>query len=152
MLSWGRTKHHKILKNKEAKDWLSRNLNNVHEWKDISTCRLSPTKRIGLVQRGLHHLVEFNLFPLWYSWKMAHLAIHNTLSLTNSKYNYNMERSGSHTYTCQFSISHKISVLKITTKNRTEIICCICKSSNIPSASVCHNSCVILGLVHSAVS
>ena len=50
------------------KDWLTRNQDNVSEWDDMSIRRLlfqwantikkNPTKRVGLVQIGPHHLIE----------------------------------------------------------------------------------------------
>ena len=38
---------------RKGKDWLARNQNNMSEWSDMSTRRL--TQRVGLVQSGLHH-------------------------------------------------------------------------------------------------
>jgi hypothetical protein len=76
-----------------SKDWLTRNQDNVSEWDDMSIRRLlfqwantikkNPTKRVGLVQIGPHHLIENILvITMIYSWKIAELALNNNHSLT----------------------------------------------------------------------
>ena len=74
---------------RKSKDWLARNLS---EWGNMfirgllfqwaSTIK-NPTKRVDLVQSGLHHhLIKIILFLPWYSWKIAELALNNNYSLT----------------------------------------------------------------------
>ena len=47
----------------------------------------NPT--VGLVQsRHHHHITEFDLFLLWYSWKIAHLALNNNHSLLMKQSSY----------------------------------------------------------------
>jgi len=50
----------------------------------MSICELQnniPTKRVGLVHSGHHHVIKCNLFSAWYRWKLTHLALSNNHSL-----------------------------------------------------------------------
>jgi hypothetical protein len=71
---------------------LARNKDNVLKWVEMSICGMlfqwvstikNTIKHVGLVQIGPHHhhLIEINLFSLWYSWKIAELALNNNHSL-----------------------------------------------------------------------
>ena len=45
-------------------------------------CTKHPTTRVGLTQSGHHHYpLECSLLSLWYSWKIAHLALNTNHSL-----------------------------------------------------------------------
>ena len=77
---------------RENKDWLPRNQNNVSEWSDMSNRGLL-FQWVGTMKIHLSVLVQYkmdliiislqiNLFPLWYSWKIAELMLNNNHSLT----------------------------------------------------------------------
>ena len=73
---------------RKRKDLLAQNSDNVSEWRDMPTHRLlsqwSSTIKIqfsGVQSRHHYHIIEFNLFSPWHSWKIAHLAFKNNHSL-----------------------------------------------------------------------
>jgi hypothetical protein len=83
---------HTALRNKN-KDWLAQNQDNLSEWSYMTARRLllqwASTIKIwqpvGLVETGLpHHLMECNLFSLWYSWGKKCLFVfkQHSVSLT----------------------------------------------------------------------
>ena len=77
---------------RKSKDWLARNQDNVSEWSDmyirgllfplVNTIK-KRTKRVGLEKSGHHHHL-INLVSLWYSYKIAELALNNNRSLTKA--------------------------------------------------------------------
>jgi hypothetical protein len=54
------------------------------EWSNMSTCRLlfqwASTIKIQQSRRR-HHLLQYNLFSPWKSWKIAYLALNNNQQL-----------------------------------------------------------------------
>ena len=77
---------HTVLRSK-CKDCLTRNQDNISEWRGMSTRGLffQRTKRVGLVQsRHQHHLIECNLFSPWHSnlpLTLSNIIYHTTQNL-----------------------------------------------------------------------
>ena len=86
---------HATLRRKN-KDELARNQANVSEWSNMSIRGVvsvswhykNPTKRVGLVQSGLHHhLTERNLFSMKYcSFGIIQTITHSLLSMYIGKH------------------------------------------------------------------
>ena len=77
---------HPALRSK-SKDCLARNQNYVSVclsadfW--FSGLALLKNQLCLLVQSGHNHVIEFNIFSPWYSWKIVYLALSNNQSLNS---------------------------------------------------------------------
>ena len=75
---------------RKSKYWSARTQINVPKLSDIvsvSKHYANPTKSVGRVQSGHHHVNECNVFSPWYSWKQnTYLAFNNNHPLTDSAY------------------------------------------------------------------
>jgi hypothetical protein len=74
-------------KKRKSKDGLARNQDNVSEWDDMSIqgvlFQWASTQKIKEEDLIILSL-KINLFPPWYSWKIAELAFNNNHSPTHS--------------------------------------------------------------------
>ena len=84
------TDHAALLIRNKSKGLLTRCIDKVSNWSDMSTCWLLfqwasklNYKRVGLVQIRHHNaLIQRNQFSPWYSWKIPSLVLNNNHSLT----------------------------------------------------------------------
>ena len=79
---------------RKNKDWIARNKDNVSEWSDMYThgkllqWAIIIKIQLSMVLRYTIDIIisslKSNLFLPWHSWNIAHLALHNNHSFTNS--------------------------------------------------------------------